>query len=283
MNKVGSERHRRLCEAALADAGFKVFGAAPREAAPALPERHLGLVQAGETSGLNQILDKMAERAETHLDVDALLAAARVGARVAHGPIAGVRPPGQRIAVAQDDAFSFFYPHLALSWRRAGAELRFFSPLADETPPPECDVCWLPGGYPELHAGRIAGADAFLSGLRRFAETRPVHGECGGYMTLGRTLTDASGQVHAMAGLLNLESSFLQRKLHLGYRRARLLGDHCLGPAGHEIYGHEFHYTSITEERGEAFAKFRDAYDDTERSCGLRDKNVSGSFFHAIA
>ena len=133
-----------------------------------------------------------------------------------------LRPPGQRIALARDAAFSFIYPHLVQGWRAAGAEIVPFSPLADEPPPDDCDVCWLPGGYPELHAGRIAAASRFRDGLRRFAETRPVHGECGGYMALGENLIDASGVSHPMAGLLGVETSFASRRMTLGYREARI-------------------------------------------------------------
>ena len=162
LNKVGSERHRRLASDAIEAIGLPVFGALPRDAGVVLPERHLGLVQARETEGLDKMLDALADRVEAHVDLAALCASAggaELAARI--GPIAGLRPPGQRIAVARDDAFSFFYPHLALSWREAGAELKFFSPLADEPPPADCDMCWLPGGYPELHAGRIASAAGF--------------------------------------------------------------------------------------------------------------------------
>ena len=136
-------------------------------------------------------------------------------------PVA-LRPPGQRIALARDAAFSFIYPHLVRGWRAAGAEIVPFSPLANEPPPADCDACWLPGGYPELHAGRLAGAGRFLAGLRLFADTRPVHGECGGYMALGAALTDSSGAVHPMAGLLGVETSFAKRRMTLGYREARL-------------------------------------------------------------
>ena len=135
-------------------------------------------------------------------------------------------PPAQRIAIAKDEAFSFFYPHLLAGWRKAGADIAFFSPLANEPPPDHYDLLWLPGGYPELHAELIAGAERFLAGLRRFAETRPVHGECGGYMVLGQSLTDAAGHTHRMAGLLGASFSFAKRKLHLGYRQARLAGPH---------------------------------------------------------
>jgi cobyrinic acid a,c-diamide synthase len=284
LNKVASERHRRLCAEAIAALSVPVLGALPREPGVPLPERHLGLVQAAETARLDELLDGLADRVEAHVDLDLLLRSAQSKLpSPSEAWIGGVRPPGQRIAVARDAAFSFFYPHLALSWREAGAELEFFSPLADEPPPPDCDVCWLPGGYPELHAGRIAAASRFLSGLRSFAQNRPVHGECGGYMTLGLALTDARGEAHAMAGLLRLETSFLQRKLNLGYRRARLVDRHPLGEAGAELYGHEFHYATVLREEGACFAMLKDAHDGTETPCGLRSGGVSGSFFHAVA
>jgi cobyrinic acid a,c-diamide synthase len=280
-NRVGSERHRRLVAEGVAALGLPFFGALPREASATLPERHLGLVQAGETDNLNARLDALANFVEAHLDVEAIAASAAAG----NSPRRATRriaPPAQRIAVARDDAFSFLYPHLARAWRAAGAELSFFSPLADETPPEACDLCWLPGGYPELHAGRLAQAERFKAGLRRFAETRPVHGECGGYMVLGRTLVDADGVAHAMAGLLELTTSFARRKLHLGYRRARLASDHCLGPKETALRGHEFHYATIVEEAGAPFAFARDAYSETETPAGLRNRNASGSFFHLI-
>ena len=93
-------------------------------------------------------------------------------------------------------------------------------------------MCWLPGGYPELHGGRLAAAERFRVGLRRFAETRPVHGECGGYMALGASLVDAAGVSHRMAGLLGVETSFAKRRMTLGYREARLAADCALGRQG---------------------------------------------------
>ncbi len=283
LNRVGSERHRKLAGEAIAALGVPVFGALPRDATIALPERHLGLVQAGETAGLGALLDALADRVAAHVDLDALCAAAQSAPAAAPASAEGLAPPGQRIAVAQDEAFSFFYPHLARSWRAAGAELVFFSPLADEPPPQECDICWLPGGYPELHAGRIAAASRFLGGLRRFAQERPVHGECGGYMVLGRALVAADGTPYEMAGLLDLETSFARRKLHLGYRRATLCATTPPGPAGAVRRGHEFHYATILREEGPPFALVRDAYSQEERPAGLIAERVSGSFFHVMA
>ena len=116
-------------------------------------------------------------------------------------------PPGQHIALARDEAFSFTYPHILKHWRDSGAELSFFSPLADAPPDSTADVIWLPGGYPELHAGRLAAAQVCFSAIRSHAETRPVHGECGGYMVLGKQLIDKDGKAHDMLGLLGLVTS----------------------------------------------------------------------------
>ncbi|HEY8161819.1 MAG TPA: cobyrinate a,c-diamide synthase [Methylocystis sp.] len=281
-NRVGSERHRRLVAESVAALGLPLFGALPRNDAVKLPERHLGLVQAGETDALDARLDALADFIEAHVDV-AAVAEAATAAPPGHVSPAPLAPPAQRIAVARDAAFSFFYPHLAQSWRSQGAEFLFFSPLADEPPPEDCDLCWLPGGYPELHAGRLAQAEAFLLGLRQFAKNKPVHGECGGYMVLGRSLIDANGAAHRLAGLLNLDTSFAKRKLHLGYRRATLAADHCLGPRGRLLRGHEFHYAAVVEESGDPFAFARDAYSDVETAVGLRDGLVTGSFFHLIS
>jgi len=262
-----------------------VFGALPREAALALPERHLGLVQAGEQADLAALIDRLAATAERHLDLDALMANAaplRVGA--ANDAATVLPPPGQCIALAHDRAFSFVYPHLIESWRRAGTEIVPFSPLADEPPAERADCCWLPGGYPELHAAALAAADRFKSGLRRFAETRPVHGECGGYMILGERLEDAAGGQHAMAGLLGHSTSFAKRKLHLGYRSARLLADGVLGAKGCDVRGHEFHYASLTASgRDEPFAELCDSAGRGLGKSGGRRGRVSGTFFHIIA
>ena len=231
LNRVASDRHRRLATDAITAAGLRVVGALPRSEALALPERHLGLVQAGETPRLDALIESVADFVAAHVDLPAirdLAAPMALDERSARG---AVRPPGQRIALARDAAFSFFYPHLAQGWRDAGASLHPFSPLADEAPPDECDVCWLPGGYPELHAGPLAGAARYRAGLRRFARTRPVHGECGGYMALGQSLTDAAGVAHPMAGLIGASFSFAQRRMNLGYRDVTLAADCCLGAA----------------------------------------------------
>ncbi len=285
VNRVGSERHRRLVVEAIEAMGIPVLGALPRNDRVALPERHLGLVQAGETEALDVRLEAIADFVETHVDCDRVLAlAGKLDCALPARAPAALRPPGQRIALARDAAFSFIYPHLVLGWRAAGAEIVPFSPLADETPPADCDFCWLPGGYPELHAGRLAAATRFRQGLRCFAETRPVHGECGGYMALGESLIDADGVSHPMAGLLGVETSFAKRRMTLGYREACIASNCALGAAGTALRGHEFHYATIAATGSdEPFAHVCDVYGAPPAPAGSRRGRVTGSFFHVIA
>jgi cobyrinic acid a,c-diamide synthase len=284
LNRLGSERHRALVADAIARIGVPVLGAIARDPSLVLPERHLGLVQAREHGDLAQRLARLADAVEKHCDIDAIVAAAKTWTATTRDDVAALPPPGQRIALAHDAAFSFVYPHLLAAWRRAGAEIRAFSPLADEAPPDDADVCWLPGGYPELHAGTLAAAQTFRAGLARFAATRPVHGECGGYMVLGAGLVDADGARHAMAGLLGHATSFAQRKLHLGYRAARLIAACPIGAAGAHVRGHEFHHAALVERGAdEPLVELRDAQGNLVAESGSRRGNVSGTFFHAIA
>ena len=282
LNRVASPRHAALIAPGFARIGIPLFGAMTEDAHFTLPERHLGLVQASETADLDQRLDALAAMIEASIDLDAVRRSAEVGG-FAGGAAASLDPPGQRIALAQDRAFSFMYPHLLDHWRTAGAEILAFSPLADQAPDPQADAVWLPGGYPELHAGTLAAAHRFHQGLRALAGRGvPIHGECGGYMVLGQGIEDAGGQRHAMTGLLQLETSFAQRRMHLGYRRARLKVACPLGAAGTEVLGHEFHYASALSSDDEPLVECRDATGAPVAEGGGRRGSVSGTFFHFI-
>lgn len=281
LNRVASPRHERLTRLGMERAGLPVLGALPRRGDLALPERHLGLIQAVEHPDLDHAIAGYAAFLREHVDLAAIKAAALGGQPAAEGALP--RPPAQRIALAQDAAFSFTYPHLLEGWRAAGAEILPFSPLADEAPDPTADLVWLPGGYPELHAGQLAAATRFLSGLRQHAQTRPVHGECGGYMALGAALIDKDGQSHAMAGLLGLVTSYEKRKFHLGYRRAvlsRAMPGHA---AGNALRGHEFHYSTILEQPDAPLAHVTDADGTPVPETGSHRGHVTGTFFHLIA
>ncbi|MCK0196581.1 cobyrinate a,c-diamide synthase [Ancylobacter sp. 6x-1] len=285
LNRVASERHRIQASEAIAALGIPVLAALPREATLALPERHLGLVQAQEHPALAGHLASLADFVAAHADLDAI-AALGTPLHVADAPPSGpaLPPPGQVIALARDAAFSFIYEHVLEGWRRAGARIVPFSPLADEAPDAACDACWLPGGYPELHGARLAAATRFAEGMRRFAETRPVHGECGGFMVLGTAIEDAEGVRHPMLGLLGHVTSFARRRLNLGYRRARLLATSPLGPAGGVVRGHEFHYATVTDKGADQpLVALADGTGRDLGPSGGRRGRVSGSFFHAIA
>ncbi|MBK1687835.1 cobyrinate a,c-diamide synthase [Rubrivivax gelatinosus] len=286
LNRVGSTRHEATVRSAVEAAGFRVFGALPRDAAVALPERHLGLVQAEELPERAATLAALGRLVADHVDLNALRAAAAGACEPT--PALPLPPPGARIALARDAAFSFVYPHLLDAWHAAGAALLPFSPLADEAPDDSADACWLPGGYPELHAGRLAAATRWRDGLRAFAQTRPVHGECGGYMALGSVLEDADGTRHPMAGLLGLETSFRQRRLHLGYRLAELQAPLPGYAAGTRLRGHEFHYASVSAQPDAPLARIVDADGREVAETGSwrvldGGGRVSGSFFHLVA
>jgi cobyrinic acid a,c-diamide synthase len=290
LNRVASERHLSLVAPAFDRIKMPVFGAILREDRLVLPERHLGLVQAREIAAIDERLDAFADIIGAAINLDAI----RQSARPAKAAVAirdkqsdrarsRLRPPGQRIALAQDRAFSFIYPHLLRQWRLAGAEIIPFSPLADEPPDATADAVWLPGGYPELHAGALASAHGFRQGLQKLARhSIPIHGECGGYMVLGRGLEDADGNRHEMTGLLGLETSFSNRRLHLGYRRARLRVACFLGAVGTEVLGHEFHYASTVLASGDPLVDCRDAAGAVVPEQGARQGSTTGTFFHVI-
>ncbi|MBP0484898.1 cobyrinate a,c-diamide synthase [Sagittula salina] len=281
LNRVASPRHERLARLGMERAGIRVLGSLPRRGDLALPERHLGLVQAVEHPDLDAAIAGYADFLRAHVDLGAILEAGQGHPRP-DGAHALPKPPAQRIALAQDAAFSFAYPHVLKGWQAAGAEILPFSPLADETPAAGADLVWLPGGYPELHAGKLAAAHRFRAALRAHAETRPVHGECGGYMALGEALTDKEGVTHRMAGLLGLVTSYEKRKFHLGYRRAVLSAPMPGYTPGTALRGHEFHYSTILAQPDAPLAQVADADGNPVPETGSVRGHVSGSFFHLI-
>ncbi|MEQ8294262.1 MAG: cobyrinate a,c-diamide synthase [Roseovarius sp.] len=275
LNRIGSDRHEAMLRRALEPLGLPVLAALRRDSTLAQPSRHLGLVQAGERPDLDTFLDRAADALAPTLDRATLLDIAAPLPQAAPAPT--LDPPAQTIALAQDEAFAFAYPHMLADWRARGAEIRPFSPLADDSVP-EAGFVFLPGGYPELHAGRIAAATRFLQSLRTAAQTTDIYGECGGYMVLGDGLVDADGTRHAMAGLLGVETSFQTRRLHLGYRHLTPLG----GPYTRPLAGHEFHYATTLRETGDPLFRATDAEGTALPDMGLRRGRVSGSFAHVI-
>ena len=283
-NRTGSARHGELLRLAMQSMGIPVFGCVTRSDSLELPDRHLGLVQAREHPDLEGFLAAAAEQIGREVDTEALLAAAKPARieRLEDGH--GLPVLGQRTAVARDHAFAFCYPYVLDAWRREGCELSFFSPLDDEPPAEHVDAVYLPGGYPELHAGRLADAGRFKAGLRRCAERGAVvYGECGGYMVLGERLVDGDGASHPMVGLLPVETSFESPRLNLGYREVALVGDGVFGREGARFRGHEFHFASVLAQ-SPAKALFRTFNAELEPlgDTGLQVSNVMGSFIHLM-
>lgn len=285
LNRVAGSHHEKLIREGFADTQIPILGVIGRHAGLSLASRHLGLVQAIERVGLDSTIDRAAALVDAGVDLNRLRGLARPpAAHIANAaPIPYIPPPGQRIAVGFDRAFGFAYAHLLQSWRGQGAETLMFSPLADAAPDADADAIFLPGGYPELHAGTLAANARFLDGLRAGAARGClIHGECGGYMVLGERLVDGDGTSHAMAGLLHLQTSFAAPRLSLGYRAARVLSEWRFCPGAVSLRGHEFHYAQVLREVGDPLFRSQAVNGDPRGNTGLRQGNVSGSFFHLI-
>ena len=285
LNRVAGDGHLTMLRRALVETvSCPIVGHLHRDQRLALPSRHLGLVQAIEHPALETVLDRAATAVTAGFDLDRILRLARSPSITALGAIARPLPPlGQKIAVATDAAFAFAYQAVLEGWRRQGAEMALFSPLADEPPAIDADAVMLPGGYPELHTARLAANHHFLDGLRRAARRQAfVYGECGGYMVLGRTLVDGTGRGHPMADLLPVATSFAVPALHLGYRRIEAACTTPLARAGAELRGHEFHYARETTRVGEPLFRARTADGRDLGPQGVRLGPVAGSFLHLI-
>lgn len=286
LNRIAGPGHRAMVEKACRQAcpDVAILGALPRADGLSLPSRHLGLVQAGEHADLEALIEQAADLVCDHVDLSALQALAAPS--LLQGRFESPLPPlGQRIAVARDDAFAFAYPALLEGWKSQGAGLSFFSPLAGEGPEADADAVYLPGGYPQLHGPRLSAASGFLGGLTAAADRGAwIFGECGGFMALGQAIIDAEGRSQSMAGLLPLVTDFQNRKMHLGYRQARLKADTPFGRAGSRFRGHEFHYATLhSQAEGGSLFEAWDAKSAALGGMGLIRNRVFGSFLHLIA
>lgn len=277
--RVGSLGHGEMLREALVETGIPYLGSVLRSDDLTIPSRHLGLVQAEEQTDPSEMADAAARAVSSGVDLDAIIRLAQPVA--ASEPVLPMPPIGQRIAVASDLAFSFAYPHILDDWRMQGAEIKPFSPLADEAPDSGCDAIYLPGGYPELHCATLSHADRFLSGLQKAAARNAViYGECGGYMILGRALIDADGTGHRMAGLLDHTTSFQDQKMHIGYRQLTPLQN---GIWTENLRGHEFHWSTIQDGGTDApLFHQTDARNIDLGTAGGRRGSVMGSYAHII-
>ena len=238
-----------------------------------MPSRHLGLVQAQELNNLDEFLNTAAEIVSDSINIAKLLKLMKPIPKQKKDTNLFLEPPAQSICIASDAAFSFTYPHILKEWHRIGIEISFFSPLKNEAPR-DANLIFLPGGYPELYAEKLANADIFKKAMKK---AKAVYGECGGYMTMGSGIIDAKGKKHEMLGLLNLETSFEEKKLHLGYRN---LTPNNIWSSN--LKAHEFHYSTTLKAEGMPLFRAQDSEGNHLPDMGLVNGSFSGSFAHII-
>jgi cobyrinic acid a,c-diamide synthase len=280
-NRIGSASHGELLSKALRSANLpRLVAAIPEGALPKLASRHLGLVAPTDT----RPLDALAEAAERHFDLDALLATSKplmAPSRPSEDPTSQIP---LRLAVARDAAFGFLYSDFEAATKRHGIEWMECSPLRDPCVPAEANALYLPGGYPELHAGALADNRPFLESLSEFASRRPVYAECGGLMLLGETLVDGEGASHPMSGVLPGRTVMNARSFRLGYAEVTLSGESLWGSPGDRCRGHEFHYSTLELDSARA-EDWKRVYDveyrrGTKNVEGLQRGNVLASYVH---
>lgn len=309
VNRCGSEGHYRMVRAAIeAACGIPVIGWLPRDGGLDIPERHLGLLPAVERGELEPLFEHAADLLAQGTDLEQLLELANAAPALQYPPESEAVPqehvqpekgsalPAPAvltalketealaeltpvIAVARDAAFNFYYADNLELLVRAGARLITFSPLSGEGIPPEADGIYIGGGFPEEFASRIAANSLFLDGLRAAAAAgMPLYAECGGYMILARRLTDRSGEVHEMAGIIPAHAVMQERRAALGYREVTALQDNLLLKQGDRLRGHEFHYSVMSYPAGEPRTY---AYESKGRSGSQPEGYISGNIMAA--
>ncbi len=286
LNRIAGEGHYRAVAPPIEDeAGVPVVGSLGRDERLALPERYLGLIPTTEGPIARSYFDTLAETIGRQLDLECIFRLARAPrpSVTVTEPLfpAGSLPSRVRLAVARDRAFSFYYQDALDLLAAHGAELLEFSPVEDEAIPQGTDAVYLGGGFPELFATQLSANRPMLESIRAASRCgTPIYAECGGYMYLGESLTDAEGTRHAMLGLLPLHSTMSQSRMTLGYRELRTLRPGPFGAAGTRLRGHEFHWSVSTEPAPEG-AVYAAAVDGGgERLAGGARGAAWGSYMH---
>ena len=246
LNNCTARMHALLAPMLEKETGLPVLGFLPKLPEAVIGSRHLGLYTAAEVENLQQKLALLADAAEEHIDWPRLLALCEKEPPAL--PVQPETPPARvRIAVAQDEAFCFTYAETLEAFRDAGAEVVFFSPLRDTALPENIGGLYLPGGYPELHARELSENTSLLREIKRKIEFGlPTVAECGGFLYLGQSLTDAEGQSWPMAGVLPGEAKDAGRLVRFGYAALSAESDSMLFRAGESFPIHEFHHWDST-------------------------------------
>ena len=246
LNSCTARMHALLAPMLEKETGLPVLGFLPKLPEAVIGSRHLGLYTAAEVENLQQKLALLADAAEEHIDWPRLLALCEKEPPAL--PEKAPQPSARvRIAVAQDEAFCFTYAETLEAFRDAGAEVVFFSPLRDTALPENIGGLYLPGGYPELHAKELSENTSLLREIKQKIESGlPTAAECGGFLYLGQSLTDAEGQSWPMAGVLPGEAKDAGRLVRFGYAALSADSDSLLFRAGESFPIHEFHHWDST-------------------------------------
>ena len=278
LNNCTARMHALLAPMLEKETGLPVLGFLPKLPEAVIGSRHLGLYTAAEVENLQQKLALLADAAEEHIDWPRLLALCEKEPPAL--PMQPETPPARvRIAVAQDEAFCFTYAETLEAFRDAGAEVVFFSPLRDTALPENIGGLYLPGGYPELHARELSGNTSLLREIKRKIESGlPTAAECGGFLYLGQSLTDAEGQSWPMAGVLPGEAKDAGRLVRFGYAALSADSDSMLFRAGESFPIHEFHHWDSTAN-GTALAAKKPVGGAAWR-CGFIDEHFYAGFPH---
>lgn len=278
LNNCTARMHALLAPMLEKETGLPVLGFLPKLPEAVIGSRHLGLYTAAEVENLQQKLALLADAAEEHIDWPRLLALCEKEPPAL--PVQPETPPVRvRIAVAQDEAFCFTYAETLEAFRDAGAEVVFFSPLRDTALPENIGGLYLPGGYPELHARELSGNTSLLREIKQKIESGlPTAAECGGFLYLGQSLTDAEGQSWPMAGVLPGEAKDAGRLVRFGYATLSADSDSMLFRAGESFPIHEFHHWDSTAN-GTALAAKKPVGGAAWR-CGFIDEHFYAGFPH---
>ena len=278
LNNCTARMHALLAPMLEEETGLPVLGFLPKLPEAVIGSRHLGLYTAAEVENLQQKLALLADAAEEHIDWPRLLALCEKEPPAL--PVQPETPPARvRIAVAQDEAFCFTYAETLEAFRDAGAEVVFFSPLRDTALPENIGGLYLPGGYPELHARELSGNTSLLREIKQKIESGlPTAAECGGFLYLGQSLTDAEGQSWPMAGVLPGEAKDAGRLVRFGYAALSADSDSLLFRAGESFPIHEFHHWDSTAN-GTALAA-KKPVGGAEWRCGFVNEHFYAGFPH---
>ena len=278
LNNCTARMHALLAPMLEEETGLPVLGFLPKFPEAVIGSRHLGLYTAAEVENLQQKLALLADAAEEHIDWPRLLALCEKEPPAL--PVQPETPPARvRIAVAQDEAFCFTYAETLEAFRDAGAEVVFFSPLRDTALPENIGGLYLPGGYPELHARELSGNTSLLREIKRKIESGlPTAAECGGFLYLGQSLTDAEGQSWPMVGVLPGEAKDAGRLVRFGYAALSADSDSMLFRAGESFPIHEFHHWDSTAN-GVALAA-KKPVGGAEWRCGSVNEHFYAGFPH---